>query len=133
MIFKSITGSLRRVFRSQFIRFLFVGFINTIIGYGVFALLLYSGLHYSLALFLATLFGISFNFKSTGIFVFNNKGNKLIIRFAAFYMVLYFINLAFVSAISLVIDNNYISAAITLLPMAAISFLMNKRFVFKYA
>lgn len=53
--------------------FLLVGVMNAAFGYGCFAAFLYLGLHYSLALLLATILGVLFNFKSIGALVFGSK------------------------------------------------------------
>ena len=72
-------------FKNQFFLFLVVGGINTILGYAVFALLIYLGLHYALAVIIGTIVGILFNFKTTGGIVFKSKDNRLIFKFFAVY------------------------------------------------
>lgn len=61
----------------QFVKFLFVGGINTAVGYGLFAFFLFLKFHYALAVLFATIVGICFNFKTTGSIVFKNSDNKL--------------------------------------------------------
>lgn len=68
-----------------FVKFILVGILNTAFGYGAFALLMYTGLHYSAAVVLSTIAGILFNFKTTGVLVFKNKDNSLIFKFIAVY------------------------------------------------
>lgn len=46
-----------------FVKFILVGILNTAFGYGAFALLMYTGLHYSAAVVLSTIAGILFNSK----------------------------------------------------------------------
>ena len=60
----------------KFIKFLFVGGVNTVFGYSIFALFLFLGMHYAVATLFATILGILFNFKTTGVIVFNNKDNR---------------------------------------------------------
>ena len=64
-----------------FVKFVLVGILNTAFGYLVFALLLFLGLHYTLAVILSTIAGVLFNFKTTGTLVFKNHNNKLIFKF----------------------------------------------------
>ena len=123
----------RELIQLQFVKFLFVGFINSLFGYGCFSLFLYMGLHYSLALLLATMCGVIFNFKSTGILVFSSHNNRLIFRFVGSYTLIYFINVAGIKAFSYIGVTPYIGAAILILPMAVIAYMFNKRFVFNYA
>lgn len=139
---------------NKFIRFLFVGVINTAFGYGMFLLFIWFGLHYSIALFCANFLGILFNYKTTGYIVFETKSNKLLLHFFLVYGIVYLFNLAelylldksnlyetvlswdFLQFLNdMPLDRNKIGdamgQAITLLPNAILSFLLNKIFVFK--
>lgn len=115
---------------SLFFRFLLVGLLNTAFGYGCFTLLLYAHLHYSLALFIATILGILFNFKTTGALVFKSSNNILIFRFVLVYAVVYGINLIGVEAFLRLGFTPYLGGAILVFPMAALAFILQKRFVF---
>lgn len=120
------------LYHNQFLRFLFVGIINSLFGYSCFALFLYVGFHYAFSLFLATFFGVVFNFKSTGILVFGSHNNRLIFRFICSYIIIYLINVIGVEAFSHIGVAPYISGAILIAPMAVLAFILNKRFVFNY-
>jgi len=114
----------------QFIKFLFVGGINTAFGYGIFALFIFIGLHYSLAVFLGTVCGILFNFKTTGSLVFKNKNNALIFRFFGVYGVTFILNVIGLKLFTIFDINNYLGGALLILPMAVVSFGLNKKLVF---
>jgi putative flippase GtrA len=114
----------------QFIRFLAVGGLNTLFGYSIFALLIYCGLHYTFAAFLATCAGILFNFKTTGKLVFNNTNNNLLIRFASVYGVTYLLNILTIKITNHFLQNIYLSGGIAAVLMAVIAYLLNKHFVF---
>jgi len=62
-----------------------VGFLNTAVGYFVYAALVLLGLHYSLAATLATIAGVIFNFNTSGRIVFRNSQWTRIGRFALVY------------------------------------------------
>lgn len=113
-----------------FIRYLFVGALNTTFGYAVFAALTYLGLHYPQALFLATVAGILFNFKTFGRLVFAQSDWRLIWRFVTVYGILYTINVGCVFVLMKYIHNVYVANAITLLFIAGLGFLLNRRFVY---
>lgn len=115
----------------RFIKFLAVGGLNTIFGYSVYSLLLYIGLHYSLAVLLGTILGVMFNFQTTGKLVFNNKKNILIFKFAGVYCILYFINTTFLYIFNSFKFNMYFAGAIMILPMALMSFTLIKKLVFQ--
>lgn len=116
----------------RFFRFLLVGALNSLFGYGCYALLLYLGVHYALALFLATVIGVLFNFKTTGYLVFKSKDNRLIFRFAATYAIVYAVNVSALKLLSLVGIDMYFGGALLLLPMAILAYVLNKRFVFNH-
>lgn len=124
---------LRKLLQVKLLRFLLVGVLNAAFGYGCFAGFLYLGLHYSAALLLATVLGVAFNFKSTGALVFGSKNNKLIFRFIAGYGVVYGANLAGIAALKLLGVEPYLAGMALIVPMALLSFVINNRFVFKYA
>jgi putative flippase GtrA len=114
----------------RFIKFLFVGGLNTLFGYGMFALFIYFDLHYSIASLLATMLGVLFNFKTTGKLVFRSSNNRLIFRFIGVYVIGYLVNILFLKIFQLFEINVYLSGAILILPLAVLSYLLNSRYVF---
>ncbi|MFH1968366.1 MAG: GtrA family protein [bacterium] len=122
---------LSKLVKKQFICFLFIGGINTLFGYGFFSLFLFLGLHYSIAALFGTILGILFNFKTTGIFVFRSHNNLLIYKFFAVYVAIYFFNVVGLYLFDMVYIRAYVAGAILILPMACLSFVLNKKFVFK--
>ena len=123
--------------KHRFVRFLLVGVLNTIFGYFLYGTLILIGLDYKLAVLLATILGVLFNFQTTGKLVFGSKNNKLIFRFVLVYVVTFLLNvevLRIVDAIDIGIEQKtkmLIAGAILLLPMAVISFILMKLFVFR--
>ncbi len=114
----------------RFIKFLSVGVLNTLFGYGIFALFLFLGLHYSLALLFGTVLGVVFNFFTTGRIVFQNNNNLLIFKFVGVYIIIYFLNLLFLTIFDMNHFNLYIGGLLLLAPMAILSFLLNQTLVF---
>ncbi len=116
----------------QFIKFLFVGGINTLFGYSVFSLCTFFNLHYTLSTLTATILGILFNFKTTGCIVFKNNNNNLIFKFLLVYGFVYLLTIGILKLFTIIgLNNMYINYAILLLPNAVLSFLLMKKFVFK--
>jgi putative flippase GtrA len=114
----------------RFVLFLLVGGLNTAFGYGAFALLYRLGLHYALAAALSTIAGVLFNFQTTGRIVFKNGDRSLLVRFVAVYVMTYFVN---VGALRLAEGSHLgivMTQAFLLLPMAALSYVLQRRFVF---
>ena len=123
--------------KHKFARFLLVGALNTLFGYFSFATLILIGLDYKYAVLLATIIGVLFNFQTAGRLVFGSKNNKLIFRFVLVYVVTFLLNveaLRIVDAIDIDIEQKtkmLIAGAILVLPMAVISFILMKLFVFR--
>ena len=120
--------TLKRI--KHFLRYLIIGGVNTLFGYGAFAFLLYLGLHYALASFLATCAGILFNFNTTGRIVFKNSNHRLLFRFLMVYSVLYLINVLLLKLMVIYTINLYLGSAATILPMAFLAYFLNKKLVF---
>ena len=124
--------SIRNFLPSRFILFLIVGLINTGFGYGLFALLIFLKVHYALASLIATILGIIFNFKTTGVIVFKNRNNMLIFRFFLVYGITYLLGLLFLYITNSFAISNYIAGAVWLLPGAVISYFLMKSIVFRF-
>ena len=127
---RRIIDLIRKFWAIPFLRFLVVGGINTVFGYSVFALFILMGLHYVLAALLAQICGILFNFKTTGTIVFKNKDNRLIFRFFAVYLFTYLLNIGLLKLFDMADIGPLIAGAIIVLPMAFVSFLLMRKFVF---
>ncbi|WP_298082782.1 GtrA family protein [uncultured Campylobacter sp.] len=109
-----------------------MGILNTIFGYSLFALFIYLGLYYPLAVLLSTILGVLFNFKTIGRLVFNSSDNGSIFRFILVYAIIYLLNIFFLWLLKkLGSENMYINGFALLIPLAAVSFLLNKFFVFR--
>ena len=67
------------------LRFGLVGAVNTLVAYGSFSLLLWAGVHYTLATFLGGTVGMLLGFKLTGALVFQSRDNGRIFRFVAVF------------------------------------------------
>ena len=128
---RRIIDLIRRLWAIPFLRFLVVGGINTLFGYAVSALFILLGLHYVLAALLATICGILFNFNTTGRIVFKNKDNRLLLRFFGVYAITYLINIGLLKLFDMAGVGSLVAGAIIVLPMAVVSFLLMRRFVFK--
>ena len=63
-----------RLLGGHFFRFLAIGVLNTLVGYGLFSLLVLIRLAPGVALLVATVLGVLFNYFTTGQLVFATKG-----------------------------------------------------------
>lgn len=121
-------GMIGRFWAIQIIRFLLVGVANTIFGYTIFAMFILLGLHYAVAVLLASICGVLWNFKTTGTIVFKNRDNRLILRFIGVYVLIYFLNVGFLRVCGL---SSLVGQAVIILPLALLTFWLQKKYVFK--
>lgn len=125
---------IKRLLNHSFIRFLLVGGLNTVFGYLMFAFFAYLTDNATLSVILSNMVGVLFNFKTYGTLVFKSNDNGRIYRFVGAY--LFLITLQILSLKTLGhfgITNSYAAGGIIALPMAALSFLLMRKFVFHAA
>jgi putative flippase GtrA len=88
-------------FDLKLIKFLTAGMLNTVFGYSVYAGLLYIEAPYLIALFIATVAGVIFNYLNFGRMVFHSNNNWSIFRkFIVAYGVIYGVNAIFLQALT---------------------------------
>ena len=118
-------------FERKFVKYLFVGFMNTMISYIIYAIVVTILGRPSLSLGISYIICVFINFQTTGRIVFKNKNNSLIIKFFLAYVTTFIINRYFLDLFvtKLGIDK-YLSQALLVLPIAMISFLILKYLVF---
>jgi len=122
-----------RLWRRRFARFLVVGALNTIFGYGVFFALLRAGLAPARALAAATAVGVLFNFVTTGRIVFANSDAARLWRFIAVYGVVFVVNAALLEAAVRAALDAAVAQALLLPLCVALSYLLNRTLVFNVA
>lgn len=98
----------------------------------VYAILVLISVEYHVALTIATILGVLFNFKTTGTIVFRNNKSHLIFRFVAVYGIIYVLNQIVLTLLVKEGINELMGQAIVLPVMVALAYLMNKKFVFNF-
>lgn len=118
-------------FSVHLVRFVAVGVLNTGFGYAIYFGLVRLGMMVELALFLATVLGVTFNFFTTGRFVFDNADNRLFGRFAAAYVGIYVINAA-ILRLTITFGADAVLAQAYILPFTTLgTFIIMRLFVFR--
>lgn len=125
-----IRSGFSKNFNFQFLRFLFVGGVNTLFGYGVFSFFIFISIHYSVAALLSTILGVIFNFFSTGKIVFNSVNKKAFPKFVLAYVVTYFLNIAGLKILQDLNFNSYEAGAMMIAPLSVFSYFILKIFVY---
>ena len=123
--------NLSALLSNRFIRFLFVGTLNTAFSYSCYAFFLWIGLHYSLATFIALILGILSGFVFHGKFVFQNTNHRLFRRFLIGWVFIYFIHIGLIKVLLATGLNAYLAGAASLPFVVVASFVVQKNFVFQ--
>lgn len=119
-------------FERKFVKYLFVGFMNTVFSYLVYAIVVTITSRATFSLAFSYIIGILFNFQTTGRIVFDNRDNKLIVKFFLSYLTTFFINrYSLDTLVNTMGCDKYLSQALLVFPIALISFMLLKNFVFK--
>lgn len=115
----------------RFVRFLFVGGLNTIFGFTVYSLFALSELPTWAVLVTSNLAGIAFNFFTTGGLVFRDLSISRVPRFLFCYGVIFVIYLELIQWLSPIFGGRIWAMAIIVLPMAVLTYFMQLWFVFE--
>lgn len=110
----------------QFVKFIFVGVINTGFSYSVYALLLFMNIEYKLANLGSLILSVIFSFNTQGKLVFNNTNNKLFISFSFCWLLIYLFNIFIIGKLIYFGFNAYQSGVIALIPVTLFSYFIQK-------
>ncbi len=131
---KKMYSMIKKLFKKQQIRFLFVGGLNTIVGYGSYTILLLLGINYLIANTVSTIVGVIHSYMWNRKFTFesNKKIGKELIKFVLVYVISYLIGMLNISIlVSKVGINEYMAGAFNLVITTLISWFGHKYFSFK--
>ena len=121
----------RRADLGLLLRFGLVGLLNTAFGYGAYALFILAGLWPGAALVLGMAAGMAFNFQTMRRLVFRSQGR--IVRFILAYGLILATNWLLLRLLLHAGLSELSGQAALALPMAALSFSLQRRFVFATA
>ena len=115
--------------RWLFVRFLFVGLLNTAFGYGTFLLLLWTGLSSQIALIGAWIMGVLFSFRTIRTLVFTGHNGR-IGRFVTVYLVMLALNWSALLVLEARGAPAWLAQGALTFVVALVSFAAQKIFVF---
>lgn len=118
------------LWQRRWLRFLLVGGVNTAASYAVYAALLFVGLPYTLANLGGLVFGILFSFRTHSALVFRQMGGRRFPRYLAGWALLYGVNILLIGGAMRLGLDAYWAGALAIPPMALLSYLVQKQFVF---
>jgi putative flippase GtrA len=129
-----MSGFINKLFEDKKIRFLFVGALNTIFGYAVYAFFIYLRMHYFLAQLLSSILAIAHSYLWNKYFTFRSPGISAseIMRFVSVYAVSYLMNMGILYvSIEYFKWNAYFAGFICLFVTAVVSYVGHKSISFR--
>jgi len=118
----------------QMFRYLLVGGINTIVGFGIYSFFIFLGANFMIAAFVSQIIGMIFNYFSYGKVVFKEKLNiETLIKYAIVYTVLYLISITVLFLLQKLGLNAYGAGLCNLFLSIVLSFILNRTLVFNKA
>jgi len=112
------------------LKFVTIGVINTLSGYGIFAVLYFLTASGRVALVVATVVGILFNFFSTGRIVFGNRRLGAMPAFVAGYAFLFVANVVLFEVLTTLGLHPLLAQCVCLPCIVVLGYLINAHFVF---
>jgi putative flippase GtrA len=116
----------------RFARFVVVGALNTALSYAVFALLIWLGLHFTLATLASSVVGVLVGFQLHGAFVFDHPGDGKFWRFMLISILVLGCNVISQALLHPYV-NDYVAGALAACITIPVSFGLNRAFVFRAA
>lgn len=126
-----ISGAKMTIRQSQPVKFLLVGGLNTALCYLVYAGAIYLGFVYYFSSLIALAFGVVVSFFAQGRLVFQASLKGRFWRFVLMWGVLYLVNIVFIRLIAAFGIDYYFAGLVAAIPVVAISFLLQKFYIFK--
>jgi putative flippase GtrA len=119
--------------KRQAIKFLIAGIINTLFGYSLYAILIFFGVSFSLALLFSTIAGVIFNFFSFSYMAFSGiRSGWIFLRFVFSYLIVYLVNaIMLMTLISYGGLNPYMSQIICMPFSVALSWILMNAWVYR--
>jgi putative flippase GtrA len=114
----------------QLVRFYQAAIVNTVFGFGLYALLVAAGLDPFAAQALAFICGVAFNYLTYSRHVFRDSAPAKF-RFVLSYLGVYLLNVTLFAGFRLIIPNVYIAGAAMMLTASLLNYFVLKRIVFR--
>jgi putative flippase GtrA len=116
---------------SQPLRFLVAGAANTLFGLAVYAGCVLMALPTGIALLVGIVAGIAFNFITFGAYAFRDLSLRRLPRFVGAYGAISLVNVVALDAVRKVVPDPIWGQVLLTIPMAALSYVLMSRFVFR--
>lgn len=130
----NLINKIKLLLNNTKIRFLIVGCLNTIVGYSIYAILIYLNINYLIANTISTIIGIIHSYIWNRLFTFksNNNIKKEIFKFIFVYSISYVLGLLnLYILVNILGTNKYIAGIINIFITTIISWFGHRYFSFR--
>ena len=130
----NLINKIKLLLNNTKIRFLIVGCLNTIVGYSIYAILIYLNINYLIANTISTIIGIIHSYIWNRLFTFksNNNIKKEIFKFIFVYSISYVLGLLnLYILVNILSTNKYIAGIINIFITTIISWFGHRYFSFR--
>ncbi|MBR6133648.1 MAG: GtrA family protein [Bacilli bacterium] len=130
----NLINKIKLLLNNTKIRFLIVGCLNTIVGYSIYAILIYLNINYLIANTISTIIGIIHSYIWNRLFTFksNNNIKKEILKFISVYFISYVLGLLnLYILVNILNTNKYIAGIINIFITTIISWFGHRYFSFR--
>jgi putative flippase GtrA len=110
-------------------RYYQAGVVNTLFGYGLFALFVWAGMNMYLAQIVSHVLGVIFNYFTYSGYAFAGQAGSRT-RFVLSYVGNYFLNLASLALVATVVGSPYVAGLMATIFVSLINYFVLKRLVF---
>ncbi len=122
---------MKYIFSYEIVRFLLIGILNTLVGYLFFIIFYYFIQKKIIALILAYVFGMLFNYKTYSKYVFTAKDKQIFINFVFVYVFVLSFNIFILEILNILFKINiYLSQFIVICIATPVLYFLNKKYVF---
>lgn len=129
-----MSGFFKKLYNDKRARFLFVGGLNTVVGYALYALFIYLKMHYFLAQLFSNILAIANSYLWNKYFTFRSATKSIseILRFVSVYAASYLLNMGILYlSISVLKWNAYLSGIICLSVTTVLSYFGHNKISFR--
>lgn len=117
----------------QLLRYFIAGALNTLFAYSIYALAIFIGLHYSVAVFFGGVVPVFTGYHAQRRYVFMCETGNHLPRFLAVFVVVYIVNVLILKILLArgLSGDEYLSGALAMIPSVLLGFALNKYLVFR--
>lgn len=114
----------------RIVRFFLSGVVNSLFSFAVYSFFIFIGLDPSIAVTLSMFIGVFFNYRTIKTFVFSDAHGSRLKPFVLCYALILGISIVLLNILDFYEMNRYLAGLIVSIPMACLSYILQRKYVF---